>query len=557
MSAIRKRLLDEDALTRTPSVPASADTNPSRRPWIVRGRNTVLRWFIRILQLFMGMVLFLTFYMTIRDPGDAPSPLHIPIAHPFSRLNCYVSQMKFLFGLFLFMDRIRNHEPCSDLVRAASVDPAVWPPAPRIGHKLATICPTASLATAAGSNGTVPPSMPPPSCGLEWVVYSTNCNLGLNRLAENLHNQGVPLTILGLGKGWRGWGQRVRTYHDYLISIPHDRLAVLSDAEDVILAPSCSAEVIEDRFRRRAIPTAPILAAAETVCWPDAGLWSNYSDPELVRVPDGVRDPRQDAGRRFHYLNAGTMMGRAGDLRRLLRRVYKDDCVDDQKAFTASYLGPDQFWVEDGGFAGADDDFAVEPDGTSEGPHRSWVAERAASWVADVEKAMMVADMAERDLAKAELAPGKNGSAAIAAARTRFKTARGALADIVAAEDVHRHPNGTAEPNPRRRSRRVQAAATRRGGPAAPAHARPLLALDFDNEVFAAMYGVEFRHLEVDGKAGTVTVKETKGRPCILHQNGRKVENRVLDEVAREFGLRYSESAVQRAKGFGGPALEN
>ncbi|KAJ3008551.1 UNVERIFIED_CONTAM: hypothetical protein HDU68_003044 [Siphonaria sp. JEL0065] len=81
-----------------------------------------------------------------------------------------------------------------------------------------------------------------------------------------------------------------------------------------------------------------------------------------------------------------------------------------------------------------------------------------------------------------------------------------------------------------------------------PADARPLIGLDYDNDLFMNMYAYVIDAFEVDTVQKRVTVKQTGGAPCILHQSGRKVENRVLEELSGLFGLEWDEAAVSKSK---------
>ena len=58
------------------------------------------------------------------------------------------------------------------------------------------------------------------------------------------------------------------------------------------------------------------------------------------------------------------------------------------------------------------------------------------------------------------------------------------------------------------------------------------------------------KDLIVNKEMGTVKFAPTMGEPCILHQNGRKVENRILEEVARELGMIFDMGAIEKAKTF-------
>ncbi|KAJ3104537.1 hypothetical protein HDU96_008902 [Phlyctochytrium bullatum] len=224
---------------------------------------------------------------------------------------------------------------------------------------------------------------------LEYVVFATSCSPGLNRLARLLKRARVPLTILGMGTPWRGWGQRVRAYHDYFVALQDPtgravprwagegagahrvhsrreverlaarRVVVVTDGDDVVVNPSCGAEEMVGRFRDRRDPVSRVVFASETACWPRFDWWWKYQGEGVVRMPSShpdaeVRDPRTSAspfkrllpangeGQRetvYHpYLNAGTFWGRVPDAARVMRTAYVDECYDDQGRYTEMYL---------------------------------------------------------------------------------------------------------------------------------------------------------------------------------------------------------------------------
>ncbi|KAJ3215489.1 hypothetical protein HDU67_000347 [Dinochytrium kinnereticum] len=523
--------------------------------------------------------------MAMRDLGTVPVPQAIPRPSPFASPVCYLQQLKFLAGLFLAMDRIRDSAPCNEAVREAILDIRQYPfPSERVTYN--TSC------------GSVQ------ECGMEWVIYTTSCNLGVNRLASNLKEKGIPLTILGKGTGWRGWGQRVRAYHDYLSTLPKHRLVVLTDGEDVILTPSCDSGEIVRRYRERTSAASPILVSAEAVCWPEGNLWHSYSKKEVVWRPEGMRDPRcalrtqempkpqgqerrlndnpeierRGAGGvsyggggpitpdlvkslgcrprddhqwkfRFQYLNAGTMIGRAGDVAHLLRGIYRNDCIDDQLELSRAYLEPRRFWVDE-----------VEELEDSGGLPVKEKGKKRKRSIADplfdaVAKAM-------KDLDRAEMETGTTSPSSsplypypdpvphqrVLEARHRLGVALDAYdSETVWEEDLVSEKLGNGGKKRKRRVRRQSSAIS--SSTTSSSHT-PLIALDFDNDLFAALYSVPFSDFIVNATAGTVRLKgETAGgTPCILHQNGAKVENRVLDEVAAMFGMEWSRKAVERAR---------
>lgn len=104
---------------------------------------------------------------------------------------------------------------------------------------------------------------------------------GLHLLAETLKEKNIPLTILGYGTIWRGFHQRVRRLHDYLLRLPVDRIVVYSDADDVAFAPGCSKQDLLNQFLSFNNGKHVVLSA-ESPCFPDYSLYPKFVDPGSI-----------------------------------------------------------------------------------------------------------------------------------------------------------------------------------------------------------------------------------------------------------------------------------
>ncbi|KAJ1338912.1 hypothetical protein BSLG_006547 [Batrachochytrium salamandrivorans] len=165
------------------------------------------------------------------------------------------------------------------------------------------------------------------------------CRAKHSSLATSISKANIPLAVLGLGIPWKArWGLRVRTFHDYLLSQPEDRLILWSDADDVIITPETTIDKIMQQYKALVdLANGPrVVFAAESPCYPRGDLWSNYTKPS--DIPGGRGDSP------FRYLNAGFMIGPAGLIRRMIEVVYQHDCFDDQLAYTLAYLDPLVWW---------------------------------------------------------------------------------------------------------------------------------------------------------------------------------------------------------------------
>ncbi|KAJ3035596.1 hypothetical protein HDV00_003622 [Rhizophlyctis rosea] len=165
-------------------------------------------------------------------------------------------------------------------------------------------------------------------CPVIWVFYATFCNEYSNRLITQVNEAGFPLAVLEHGEAWRGYSARIRAYHNYLLTLPPDSIAIITDTYDVLLQPTCSQSDIISAFKRQG---SPIVFSSEVYCWPDKGLWSSY--PEAPPKPN---TPLQKSD--YRYLNAGTMIGYVKDLLPFLAESYTSDCEDDQRGYTRTFL---------------------------------------------------------------------------------------------------------------------------------------------------------------------------------------------------------------------------
>ncbi|KAJ1560683.1 hypothetical protein HK405_006263, partial [Cladochytrium tenue] len=492
-------------------------------------------------------------------PSTAPAA-RLAAPSPFSSMGCYLSQLKFLAGTVLFSDRLVDREPCTDRLPAAPAAVALTCPScivplseSAFAHAPAALRASAAAVAAfasAHNNGGPPAAV---HASVEWITYATSCSMGLRRLEISLDSAGIPLTLLGVHVPWRGWGQRLRAYHDHVAAVAAvdpDRLVVLSDGEDVFFAPVCSAADLVRRFLvLRGLSGATVIAAAESALWPDESLAEDYNRPNVVHRPPGVRDPRNWArtdvlrtgsplptnatdskthavaaglasrdvlarrgwtygvpdrewlgpGSPMRHLNAGTLMGRAADVAALLHRVYTDDCIDDQLALTLAYLRPDMHWNEptaadgdggEGGDPGFDDATLV-------------AAVDLAAWYYSDTELRFGQDSPEASAARDRLVHAAARHAFVSADRSVASSADVARRTLVvaAAGSVHGYPDpgrprplvapsAALLPPPLPRYRLEPSPSS------PPPRARPLLALDFEADLFVAMFNktlVDFR----------------------------------------------------------------
>ncbi|KAJ3009299.1 UNVERIFIED_CONTAM: hypothetical protein HDU68_002768 [Siphonaria sp. JEL0065] len=314
-----------------------------------------------------------------------------------------------------------------------------------------------------------------------------------------------------MGIGWRGWGQRIRAYHDYLTTVANpDAMVVLSDGEDVLLVPGCNGKDVMEGFLKSGGGAggglSAILFEAVRYPWPDQEDGYKFKKADVVKRPKGVRDPRLEGPTRsdgtqppsiFQYLNAGALIGKAGHLKTLIARIYTDDCIDDQRAFIHSYLKPDVWWSKHVG---------------------------AGQMVSKLEQEIQKASEEEK------------------------RSGEGSLQHQQAMERVHEMVGMKVMVESVKHGFNQTGLGDEDSGFGVPEYARPLIALDYDNDLFLSMYDVAASALVVEKYTGRVTVKVTGGRPCILHQSGTKTTNRALEELSAVFGYNWDERAVEKSR---------
>ncbi|CAM9228621.1 unnamed protein product [Phaeothamnion confervicola] len=141
---------------------------------------------------------------------------------------------------------------------------------------------------------------------------------------------GIGLRVEGLGDPWRGLGSKVAYMRDALEGADNNTLVLFLDAFDTLFLPAATALV-----QRFLWIGADLVFGAELACSPDDSLRLLYP-PHLVAAKA--------------FLNSGTYVGRASDVRRMLDEIAEDlrrhhaafggDVlgVDDQRWFTRFFL---------------------------------------------------------------------------------------------------------------------------------------------------------------------------------------------------------------------------
>ncbi|MDB2513843.1 glycosyltransferase family 25 protein [Alphaproteobacteria bacterium] len=152
----------------------------------------------------------------------------------------------------------------------------------------------------------------------------------LQRLLKTGERYGADIKVLGLGQPWKGGdmnkgpggGQKLLYLRAALKNIKDNAQPLLfCDGYDVVFTRHV-ADIMQEW--RTHFDEKPVFAA-EVTCSPDADRADDYPQP----------DPENP----YRFLNSGLFIGKAGDLKKLLRPAIRA-ADDDQRYFTKQFLEP-------------------------------------------------------------------------------------------------------------------------------------------------------------------------------------------------------------------------
>jgi hypothetical protein len=150
-------------------------------------------------------------------------------------------------------------------------------------------------------------------------------------LAESGDMNKVNIYMQGIGDKWIDYSNKLKNFNKFLENIEDFKIVMFIDAFDVIIFDN--AENIKKKFLEF---NKPLLFSAEKYCWPDGSVSKYY--------------PEKTKNEIFRYINSGTYMGYAKDLKEMLNtfkeKNYNCDTYpdklnnksDDQRCLTYYYL---------------------------------------------------------------------------------------------------------------------------------------------------------------------------------------------------------------------------
>jgi len=162
------------------------------------------------------------------------------------------------------------------------------------------------------------------------IFYSYGTDyIKFNLLMKSAKKNNINIYIDGIGKKWNGFHDKLISFNKFIKNIDDNKIVMCLDAYDTIIFDN--SENIKNKFLKF---KKPIVISAEIYCWPDGGIWEHY--------------PKNN--KKFKYVNAGSYMGYAKDLKIMLKSYEKynfncptylnkkHDVHDDQRCLTTYYL---------------------------------------------------------------------------------------------------------------------------------------------------------------------------------------------------------------------------
>ena len=142
------------------------------------------------------------------------------------------------------------------------------------------------------------------------VTYATHAQGMFDDLVNN--KQGIPVTVLGWGDKWISFTEnKIKGVYEYLVTLPTDTIVIFVDGFDTKINGTVDAAVREFMTFNKDI----------VVSMGNAGLGA-YLTKRVFGTCDDT------------FLNTGLLMGYAGPLSTIYKKIYDLKDKDDQRGFT-------------------------------------------------------------------------------------------------------------------------------------------------------------------------------------------------------------------------------
>ena len=172
--------------------------------------------------------------------------------------------------------------------------------------------------------------MPDKDADILFYTYGTDYD-NINTLIKSCKENNVNMNVDGIGSKWNGNKDKPTNFINFLNECRDDQIVMFVDAYDVILFDN-----IENIINKFLEFNKPLVFSAEIYCWPDNDIAKYY--------------PEETKNEKFRYVNSGTYMGYAKELKEMLNtfkeKNYNCDTYpdkinynsDDQRCLTYYYL---------------------------------------------------------------------------------------------------------------------------------------------------------------------------------------------------------------------------
>ncbi len=136
------------------------------------------------------------------------------------------------------------------------------------------------------------------------------------KLNTSARHHGIDIINIGTNIEWKGTdmtalggGMKINLMHEFLKDIPENDIVLFTDAYDVFYADNL--DTIVERFKDFKCET---VFSAESICWPNAELSDQFPESNTP----------------YKYLNSGTYIGYASELKKIMAYKPIKDHEDDQ-----------------------------------------------------------------------------------------------------------------------------------------------------------------------------------------------------------------------------------
>ena len=154
-----------------------------------------------------------------------------------------------------------------------------------------------------------------------YKIHAVTCGTDRKKCSKvftSARHHGIDLINIGNNIEWKGTdmtalggGMKVNLMKDYLENIDNNDVVLFTDAYDVFYADDL--ETIHERYLDMG---SKVIFSAEKICWPNSKMADSFPEPPI----------KTD----YKYLNSGTYIGKASELKKIMNEFEIKDDDDDQ-----------------------------------------------------------------------------------------------------------------------------------------------------------------------------------------------------------------------------------